>query len=795
MKKFLAWMMVAAMLAGRGIVAQAEEAPAYTYNTYYGASPINWNPHAWEMSNESDLMTYTEAPLVDLTIGEDGVTYAWTYELATAVTDITATFADKEKWGIKPDATERRVFQVDLREGATWADGTPINADTYVYSMKALLDPAMKNYRSNNYISGESALKNAAGYFNNDKAGQSIYTPVYNGTGYDEVADADMLFNIGESLAFFGAPMADYYTDAYMAMFKDAGSNDLYEKYKDQAGYLPLTEELKKDLLTIAANFGDTREEAYKEFCFYVSGQYKEVAWEEVGLIKTGDYQFLYISETSVSLFNVLTSFTSNWIVYEPLYEAGKETKEGLVTTNYGTSLETTMCSGPYKMVSFEKDKQIVLARNENWFGYKDPAHEGQYMATGVKIDIIAEHNTALQLFNQGKLDGVELESEDLAIYRMSDYLRKTDETYTFRWIFATSMDSLKSLEAEANDGANKKVLFYDDFRKAISLSMDRATFVAQASAGFKPAYYLFNYMYYTNIENDPESQYRKTTEAKEAVLNLYGITYGEGTPYATIDDAFSAVTGYDVEEARKLFQSVYEQAIAEGNYTEGQAVSINCMASAAAALSPDDTKQQDLLNQFVLEATKGTGFEGKITFTFKSGAATRYDDVAAGKIEMIRGAWGGAAFYPFSTIRVYCDTVYMQGLAKIHESNGWDPTKEKVSVTFDFDKNGEAETVEKTFEEWAHAINGDGEYAGDEFVDVKLAVLSQVETGILRAYQCIPWGTSTVCDLYSQRLEWATLDYNIMYNYGGLRLLKFTQTDNEWADYVASQGGTLSYE
>ena len=453
------------------------------------------------------------------------------------------------------------------------------------------------------------------------------------------------------------------------------------------------------------------------------------------------------------------------------------------------------MCSGPYKMVSFEKDKQIVLERNENWFGYKDPAHEGQYMATGVKIDIISEHNTALQLFNQGKLDGVELTSEDLAVYRMSDYLRKTDETYTFRWIFATSLDSLKALEAEANDGANKRVLSYDDFRKAISLSMDRATFVAQASAGFKPAYYLLNYMYYTDIENDPESQYRKTKEAKEAVLSLYGITYGEGTPYATIDDAFNAVTGYDVEEARKLFQSVYEQAIADGNYTEGQAVTINCMASAAAAPTADDTKQQDLLNQFVTEATKGTGFEGKITFNFKTGAKERYDDVAAGKIEMIRGAWGGAAFYPFSTIRVYCDTAYMGGLALIHESNGWDPTKEKVSVTFDFDKNGEAETVEKTFEGWAQAINGDGEYAGDEFVDVKLAVLSQVETGILRAYQCIPWGTSTVCDLYSQRLEWATLDYNIMYNYGGLRLLKFTQTDKEWADYVASQGGTLSYE
>ncbi len=794
MKKILAWMMAVAMLAGMGVAAQAEAAPTYTYNAYMQASPINWNPHAWEMSNESDLMTFIEAPLVDLTIGEDGVTFAWTYELATAVTDITATFADKEKWGIKADETERRVFQVDLREGATWADGTLINADSYVYSMKALLDPAMKNYRANSYITGESALKNASGYFNGDKVGQPIYSPVLGADGYAKVEDSAMFFNVAESLPFFGAPMSDYY-EGYEEFYKAADGSDLYEKYNAQEGYVPLTDELKAELLGIAAKFGDTNAEAYKEFCFYVSGKYEEITWEEVGLVKTGDYQFLYISETPVSLFNILTSFTSGWLVYEPLYEAGKETVENLVATNYGTSAETYMSSGPYKLVSFEKDKQLVLERNENWFGYSDPAHEGQYMATSIKIDIIGDHNTALQLFNQGKLDLVELNSEDLTVYRMSDYLRKTDETYTFRWIFATSMDTLKALETEANDGANKRILSYDDFRKALSLSMDRATFVSQASAGFKPAYYLFNYLYYTDIENNPNSQYRNTNEAKEAVLNLYGMTYGEGSPYATIDDAFAAVTGYDVEEARELFQSVYEKAIADGNYTEGQAININCMASAAAAPTPDDTKQQDLLNQFVAEATKGTGFEGKITFKFMTGAKDRYQDVADGKIEMIRGAWGGAAFYPFSTIRVYCDTDYMGGLSMIHESNGWDPTKEKLTITYDFDGNGEAESVEKTFQDWAQSINGSGQYAADEFVDIKLAILSQVETGILRAYQCIPWGTSTVCDLSSQRLQWATLDFNIMYEYGGLRLLKFTHSDAEWADYVASQGGTLNYE
>lgn len=796
MRKFLAMLMALTMLVGMGMTAQAAEtaAPSYTYNIMMAASPLNWNPHAWEMNNESDLMTFTDLPLTDITIAEDGVAYKWIYEGADAVTDVTKDFADKEKWGIPADAEQGRAFLVDLNQNAKWANGEPINADTYIYSMSQLLDPTMKNYRSNNYLVGDSAIAGADKYFYADKAGQDIYSDVCTGTEtYADVTDDKMFVDFAGVVPFFGDAFNSYYDNGYQDYYKNADGVDLYAKYSATTGYQPLTEEMKADLNTIAANFGDAREVAYKEFCSYVSGQYEAGTMEDVGVYKTGDYQFMYITANPVSMFNLLVSFTSNWIVYEPLYEAGKKTVENLVATDYATSLETTMCAGPYKMVSFEKDKQLVLERNENWFGYTDGKHEGQYNATRVKIDIVAEHNTALQLFNQGKLDDIELNSDDLTIYRMSDNLLKTDQTYTFRWIFGTSLESLTALEAEANDGANKKVLSYDDFRKALSLSMDRAAFCAQATAGYKPAFYLINYLYYTDIENDPNSQYRNTTAAKEAVLRLYGIEYGEGKTYATVDDAYAAVTGYDLDEAKALFQKVYEQAIKDGNYTDGQPVAITCMATAASSLTPDDTKQQDMMNQFVTEATKGTGFEGKITFTFKCGAKNRYDDVANGKIEMIRGAWGGAAFYPFSMMQCYCDDDYMGGLDKIHESNGWNPTVETLDIVYDFDGNGEAETVNKTYKDWCVALNN-GEYAFAD-PDLRLHILSTMETGILSAYQCIPWAAETMCSLYSQKINMATLDYNIMYGYGGTRLMTFNYDDAAWDEYVASQGGTLSYE
>ena len=33
------------------------------------------------------------------------------------------------------------------------------------------------------------------------------------------------------------------------------------------------------------------------------------------------------------------------------------------------------------------------------------------------------------------------------------------------------------------------------------------------------------------------------------------------------------------------------------------------------------------------------------------------------------------------------------------------------------------------------------------------------------------------------------------MYGYGGIRLMTFNFNDKDWADFVASQGGTIDYK
>ncbi len=765
--------------------AQEEEA-TYTYNEAWSSQPLNWNPHSWQMSNEDAFMQYTTAPFVYATF-DDGDGWKYEYDAATGVKDITAEFADKEKYGVPADATEQYVYEIKLRPEMKWENGEPIKADDYIESAKLLLDPSMKNYRANTFINGDSAVANAELYYNNDKAGKPIYAAVVQ-DGKDVSEGKDMFLVLRDAVTFFGGPAKEYYENEKYKEFFVVEGTDLFEKYKED--YVPFTDEMKKELNAVSAAFGDTNPEAYKEWLVYDTGEkYPETSWDKVGFVKVDDYTILYILQNPLQSFYMHSSLTNSWLVHKPTYEKNMKTVENLKATDYGTSLETTICSGPYKVESFEKDKQIVLVRNENYWAYKDGKFNpdnGMYRADKVVIDIVEDPATQEQLFMQGNIDGLGLDADKMVQFRKSDRLTLKDETYTARYIFATDLETLKSRDAEKGSGA--RVMFHlKDFRKAISRSIDRAEYCQEATPGFKPAFFLFNSLYYYDMANDPTSVYRDSSYAKKAVLDAYDVKYTD----ETVDAEYKKITGRDLEEAKELYKKAYDEAIKMGIYKDGQDVPLEIMVTPA-EITPQHQKQQELMQKYVNEGSKGTPFEGKIKVTFESGDKNRYANVALGKNMAIHGAWGGAAFYPFSTVRVYTNPGYMGGLEKIHESNGWNPSTEELEMTIER-ADGTTVTESRTFEDWSNQINGLGEYASD--AKEQLQVFSQLESGILQAYQCIPLGTYTAASLVSYKVDNAKEDYHIMYDFGGFRYLIFNYNDAEWKAFVEENGGELNYE
>ena len=798
------------------------EKKEYTYNTYSTSLASNWNDHTWETSADSAILGYLSSGFVDISIddSENGV-YQWVYDMATYIKDVTADHQDDlTKYNVTlptgktPETTENGfVFEIGLNPDAKWEDGTPINADSYIYSMKQLLNPKMKNYRSNLYWSGESAVAGGKAYYD---SGSPVYNPMV--APYGDGEEGDYSYDLDAGVAA-GEVFVNVKTDQ-MTLYA-MSLTDLNSKYlkSDEVaatltelgnaanayGYTKVTaenlEKVKSAIVAILAGPFEITDEAeqadyLKEALFTFTGERtEELAFEPtVGLYKVDDYTLRYVTQTAQDLNYFLVSCASTWLVYEPYYEAGKDTSGELVTTNYCTSVETTMSYGPYKLVSLQKDRQMVFEKNENWFGYTkledgtlysetpflvDGKNVQQYQTDRIVIDVM-EETAAKQAFLKGELGSWTPNAEELLTYGNSDRLLQVDETYTQSFFFNCGLENLKEMD-RSKGNTNSVVLSNTNFRKAMSLAIDRAEYVT-ATAGFKPAYALMNTLYFYDVYNDPTSSYRSSDPAMQAVCDFYGVEYGEGKAYATLKEAYQSINGYNLTEAKALMKTACEELVAAGLYTAGEDIYIR-IGWKKGSMESSDQNQVALMNKFVNAALEGSGF-GKITFEGVGNLQDRYGDVPKGEYAIGYGAWGGAAFYPFRNFQVYCDTDQYS----VNEVGCWDPATTMLTIKV----NGEDVTM--PWKEWSGALIGSGRFAEVDN-QTKLEITATMETAYLNFFYRIPLCSTTACEIMGYKANYYTEDYNIMYGFGGLRLMTYNYDDAAWTEFVASQGGTLNYE
>ena len=800
----------------------AVEAPTYTLNYYTEALGTVWNPHNWDTNGDNAILSYLETPLASMSIldSENGV-YQWVYEAATYVKDVTAeNQGDLTKYAVTlpegqtAEQTESGyVFEIGLNPDMKWENGTPINADTYIYSMKALLDPAMRNYRANLYYAGESAVAGGAAYYN---SGAPIYTAMVAPYGEGETPDYsyDLAAGIEAGHVYINVTtgemtLASYTLSELINTYNPDGAAFL-KAVADKAnpyGYTPVTAENLEDVKGLVAaalvpfglDFASMDEQGQNELLMEAlwvnAGEVADLADYDstVGCYKVDDYTIRYVCQTALDLNYFLVSCSSNWLVYEDLYEGNKDTTGALVTTKYNSTKETTMSYGPYKIESLQEQKQLVLVQNENWFGFEkqedgslisytnfevDGEKRQQYKATKVVYDVM-NSDAAKQAFLKGELDDWTPSADDTLAYATSERLYKVDETYTMSFFFNSNVEALKAMD-ESKGNTNSIVLSNQNFRKAWSLAVDREQYVG-ATSGYKAAYAIMNNLYFYDVYNDPTSSYRNSEPAMQAICNLYGVEYGEGTPYATLRDAYLSINGYNLTEAKELMATACNELVEAGLYTAGEPIVIR-IGWAKGALGSADTQQVTLMQGYLNAAIEGSGF-GPITLEAVGNIPDRYGDVPKGEYAVGYGAWGGAAFYPFRNFQVYCDPDQYD----INEAANWDPKTETLTLVV----NGQEETM--TWQEWSGALMGNGKFANADFA-TKLQVTADMEYEYLNKYYRIPMCGTTVCSMLSYKLNYYTEEYNIMYGWGGLRLATYNYNDAEWAKYVADNNGELKY-
>ena len=801
-------LLFAAVLVGTAVLTTAcggkpTKKTTYTYNEYISMFPSTWNTHNGSTEADTYVQLYTEMGLYDMTFNEDRTTYMFIDEMAKGdPVDVTSdlTAEQKAKYGIGA-GQNGKAWKVNLNPDATWENGTKITADDYVESMKLLLSPEIKNKRAIDYYSGDTAIYNAEKYYKS--MGGEEYNKITVAEEYTDaqlealVSEGKLYFSFDASMydeneyAFSRLPIADRMKKyCYEGCDTENGTNlyDIIYAYADRAnayGYIQMTSEtypifkenvtkIWSNITTDVAAYLNLIPHWYNLFAVETEVELETASFEDVGIFKNDEYSFTMVFENSLSLFDVKNKLRSNWIVYRPYYEAGMTTTGSLKSTNYGTTSGQYMSYGPYKLASYQKDKEFIFERNTNWYGYKEGKtnyRANQFQTDRIVGQVISNQSTALTEFLSGNIDQVRLTSNDLDTYRYSDYLLRRTGGNTWQLSLNGDPEALKKIEADGL--GNRQILAVNDFRKALSLMIDR-NYIGSAIAGNSQGALAFlNSNYFYDMENDADSIYRNTDEAKQGLLDLYGITYGADETYKNLDEAYSALTGYDLAAAKECFGKAVTEAVAKGYYSEGQNVRVNIYVT-------DLTAQMTALNTYmqkqVTEATKGTKLEGKVTIEFKTGSTNRYDDLRKGTIEGIYHSFVASYDDPAGFFASFTDPT------KQPLEYGFKPNVETFSVTAVFDSQKGEETLTKTYDQWQKSIAVGGTYANNN--ELKLAILSALEKNILANFQAIPLYVGTDSLLFSKKVQYASTNANIFVAYGGIRLMTYMMNDGEWEDY-----------
>lgn len=769
----------------------------YTYNDFTTAitSSSDWNPHTWETNEDSNLLDMMTVGFYSFVLNSDKTGYSVVPEMAADYpVDVTSEYVGT--YGVKEGETAK-AWRIALNPDACWQNGEKITADDYIYSMQQQLNPKMLNRRADSYYDGDFSIVGAKAYLYSAQAGQTGY----NAFAYDSMqaaidAGADLYVDMWGFYGLQGCTDAEgNECPQYVSISDETMWRDIAVEDENGEGAWVSAKEIYEGYFAPGAAY-----ESYAADYVFEAYIIEGAEWDEVGLKKIDEYTIDIILEQPVAeaAFYMPYNLSSTWLVYEEMYEACKtffdadgkevatEEEATTVTTDYCKSFENTIGYGPYKLAYFELDKQYSFERNENWYGYSDGKHLGQYQMDNYVVKVIAEHSTAMLAFEKGEVDSVGLQSEDMEKYASSAYIRYTPESYTTKFTFNTDYEKLLSR------GTNSQVLVIDEFRQGFALAIDRNEFATAYTAAGTAGFGILNYMYVY----DPftGAAYRDNETAMATLVDLYGITWGEGGEYETLEEAYAAMTGYNMPAAQEAMKIAGQKAIDSQIWDGVSPIEIEFRVYAS------DTIYVQMVNYFntqLQEACKGSAFEGLVTLKMTVDP-DYYETNYSGGADAIFTTWGGAAMSPFGTFyQCYCDS--SEGAGNQMEY-GFDTAAVQVTYTVD------GEDMTASLQDWAKwANNATGEedpgvaaivekigMFADYSYTTRCAFYAGIERGLLMYYTTTPIYYRNVASLTSQKVNPAADSYVQLVGFGGIQFYTFNYDDTEWADYIANN--TLVY-
>lgn len=824
-----------------------------TYRTYTSVMPSNWNYLSYADNNDRQIMSYINSSFYeydyafdeskggkfndDGTVNADAIisgAFDVKYSAATKLEDVTEEMA--EDWGYTEEQIETGgyAWKITLREDLKWDDGTPIDASDFVYTMKEQLNPDFQLMRAATYYNN-IMVKNARNYLYQGQSGYFAAHNVY--SELDAVPASELIFTLGNSTE------NSKYDGAVNSFRTGMGFPDSYTA-KDVATYITTTgvnnvvkatveEVLALEGKTYAEILADSKLKATWEKVlgcwktvdneeldfFVVDYSYPEMSYDEVGVQSPSKYEIVVCLDSPIQClkedgslsYQAAYSFASLPLVKKDLYEECKQEPQvgsELWTTNYCTSAETSASWGPYKLTSFQGGKSYVLERNDNWYGYKLEDNANQYNVTKIECEQLAEVNTQWLEFLSGNIDEVALDVGHKDDYRNSKYTIYTPGEGTFSLNLYGNLDVLKE------NGRNNGILAIRDFRKAISLNLDRDDYNAATTVAHQSCYGIIGPAYYYDVENAatlPDGGvYRNTEPAMKALLRVYGFTenadgtWTDGTrTYDTYEDAYEVMNGYNPTLAKELVKSAYEELTANAD-KYGYDSTKNIVLLYGTHADNDNTRRDyEYIKEVILDLVEDTPLEGKIVVDFDASFGAKWaEDFRAGAYDIASGTgFGGGAFDPAGMLQCYVDPD-----AGLMYSTWWDTKSEMMTFTMpEGDYDGAGEELTMSVYNWYCCLNGLAEAYnqaekynwGAGFIPEsdRLELLAALEEVVLEQYYSVATTSQYSASVMGAKFSNITDEYNTFMGFGGMRYMLVNYTDSEWSTYVSQHNNDLESE
>ena len=815
-KSSLAILMTAIMVLSL-VACGGEEEPIpegtgrYTYNTYTTISPSNWSELSYQDNNDTQIMSYIGSSFFsyDFKYDDKGEIipgeFVMKYDAATKLEDVSAQYVGTE-WGV-PEGGKGFAYKITLREDLKWDDGTPIKAEDFVWTMQQQLDPKFQHYRADSFYVGATVIVNAQNYAKQGQSGWFAADAPY--TTYTEDLDSKIIFTLAPSSEELPAQASVRAALGFPASYDAAATAKyLIDNYvKDSAFTVEAAAAMEgKTMAEIKADetlkaawdalIGWWQTDPDEELDFFVTEYtYPEMTFDKVGIfVGDTEYEIVLVLAKSLSLlkddgslsYKAAYNMSSLPVVHKAKYEASKtEPAEGatLWTSNYNTSVETTASWGPYKLESFQSGKQYVLVKNENWYGYGMEENKNLYQTTRIVCDTVKDWNAAWLKFQKGEIDTIGIDVTIADDYKNSDRAYFTPDDFVASMQLQSNVEQLKARESE---GINKSMLAYADFRKALSLAVDRADFANKTTTSSLAGFGLFNSMHYYDVENG--GVYRDSDDAKKVLCEIYSVDY---TKYENLDAAVDAITGYNLEVARELVTKAYNEALEAGDIKENDTV---FLTFGTGAINETVQRRIDYIANAWKELVVGTPLEGRLDVETKDFAEAWADDFRAGAYDVCMGGWTGAAWDPGYFLMAYLSPDYMY-------STAWDTSSAQMTFTMKgVAEDGGDITETMSLIDWYDCLNGaaGAKYDWSETAlpnSKRLQLIAALEQEVLKVYYTVPLYNNFSASLISYKVDYITYEYNTFMGYGGMKYMTYNYDDAAWAAEVQKQNGELNYK